>query len=78
MVKRLRAERGDAGFTISLRVSCNAQNVDGMRDVLATYRDVGVQHVMTAPEDRDIDTLSEDCGAILPRRGGPVMQTPKT
>jgi probable F420-dependent oxidoreductase len=56
MVKRLRAERPGADFTISLRVSCNAQTVAGMRDVLGTYRDAGVQHVMTAPEDRDIDT----------------------
>ena len=34
MVKRLRAERPDEDFTISLRVSCNAGNVGNMRDAL--------------------------------------------
>jgi len=56
MVKRLRAERPGQDFTVSLRVSCNAGNVHGMRDVLGVYRDAGVQHVMAAPEDRDIDS----------------------
>jgi hypothetical protein len=37
-------------------VSCNASNVQSMRDALSVYRDAGVQHVMAAPEDRDIDT----------------------
>jgi probable F420-dependent oxidoreductase len=56
MVKRLRAERPNQDFTISIRVSCNASNVGTMRDALAVYRDAGIQHVMAAPEDRDIDT----------------------
>ena len=56
MVKRLRAERPGPDFTISLRVSCSAQTVGGMRDTLRIYRDAGVQHVMTAPEDRDIES----------------------
>jgi probable F420-dependent oxidoreductase len=56
LVQRLRAERPDSAFTISLRVNCNAGNVAAMRDALRIYRDAGVQHVMVAPEDRDIDT----------------------
>ncbi|HEY0185645.1 MAG TPA: LLM class F420-dependent oxidoreductase [Rhodopila sp.] len=56
VVKRLRAERPDAAFTISLRISCNAQNVGGIGATLGAYRDAGVQHVMAAPDDRDIDT----------------------
>lgn len=56
VVKRLRAERPGADFVISLRVSCNASNVQSMRDALAAYRDAGVQHVMVAPDDRDIDS----------------------
>jgi probable F420-dependent oxidoreductase len=56
MVKRLRAERPNEDFTISLRISCNAGNVGTMRDVLGAYRDAGVQHVMAAPDDREIDT----------------------
>jgi hypothetical protein len=27
-----------------------------MRDALSGYSDAGIQHVMAAPEDRDIDT----------------------
>ena len=56
VVRRLRAERADEAFTISLRISCSADTVTGLRDTLAAYRDAGVQHVMAAPEDRDIDT----------------------
>ena len=64
MVRRLRAERPDPGFTISLRVSCSAANVAAMRDTLAAYRDAGVQHVMAAPEDRDLDTYLETAEAF--------------
>ena len=56
MVKRLRGERPDEAFTISLRIGCNAANVAGVRDILGAYSDAGIQHVMAAPEDRDIDT----------------------
>jgi alkanesulfonate monooxygenase SsuD/methylene tetrahydromethanopterin reductase-like flavin-dependent oxidoreductase (luciferase family) len=56
MVKRLRAGRPDKAWTISLRVNIAANNVDEMKVALPMYRDAGVQHVMAAPEDRDIDT----------------------
>ncbi|WP_428484443.1 LLM class F420-dependent oxidoreductase [Rhodopila sp.] len=56
LVKRLRAERPGPDFVISLRVTCNQHNVALMRDALAVYQDAGVQHVMAAPEDRDIDS----------------------
>jgi probable F420-dependent oxidoreductase len=56
IVKRLRAERPDAAFTISVRVGCNANTVGTMRAVLGGFSDAGIQHVMTAPDDRDIDT----------------------
>jgi probable F420-dependent oxidoreductase len=59
MVKRLRAGRPDETWTISLRVNIDAANVDEMKTVLAMYRDAGVQHVMAAPEDRDIDTYMQ-------------------
>ncbi|MGE0224359.1 MAG: LLM class F420-dependent oxidoreductase [Acetobacteraceae bacterium] len=56
VVKRFRAERPDPEFMISLRINCNANNVDETRPALAAYKAAGVQHVMAAPEDRDIDT----------------------
>jgi probable F420-dependent oxidoreductase len=55
LVKRLRTDRPDAGFTVSLRVNVNAHTVRGMHDALRTYQDAGVDHVMAAPEDRDLD-----------------------
>jgi probable F420-dependent oxidoreductase len=67
-VKRLRAERPEESFTISIRVSCNASNVAGMKDALRTYADAGIQHVMAAPEDRDIDTYLATTEAF--RRAG--------
>ena len=59
MVKRLRAGRPDEDWTISLRVNINASNVDDMKAALVLYREAGVQHVMAAPEDRDIDTYMQ-------------------
>ncbi len=56
MVQRLRAERPDPAFTISLRIGCTAENVGELRGKLAAYQEAGVQHVLVAPEDRDIDT----------------------
>ena len=56
MVKRLRAERPGADFTVSLRININADNVDATRPALAAYAEAGVDHVMAAPEDRDIET----------------------
>jgi probable F420-dependent oxidoreductase len=58
MVKRLRAERPDPAFTISLRTGCDAKTVDGMADTLAGYQAAGVQHVLVAPDDRDLETYS--------------------
>jgi probable F420-dependent oxidoreductase len=56
VVKRLRATRPDDGFTISIRININEHNVDETRAALATYKAAGIQHVMAAPEDREIDT----------------------
>ncbi len=56
MVQRLRAERPEPDFTISLRIGCSAATVGELRGKLATYQEAGVQHVLVAQEDRDIDT----------------------
>jgi len=55
VVKKFRAMRPDTGFTISLRININEHNVDDTRTALADYKAAGVQHVMAAPEDREID-----------------------
>jgi probable F420-dependent oxidoreductase len=56
VVKRLRATRPGDDFTISLRISINETTVDESRAALAAYKEAGVQHVMAAPEDRELDT----------------------
>jgi probable F420-dependent oxidoreductase len=56
VVQRFRATRPGDDFTISLRININASNVDETRSALAAYKEAGIQHVMAAPEDRDIDT----------------------
>lgn len=63
-VKRLRAERPGADFTISIRVNCNASNVAAMADALKAYADAGIQHVLAAPEDRDIDAYLSTAAAF--------------
>ncbi|MBS0641849.1 MAG: hypothetical protein JSS43_18455, partial [Proteobacteria bacterium] len=42
--------------------------VGSMRDTLAAYRDAGVQHVMAAPEDRELDAYLSTAEAF--RRAG--------
>ena len=56
VVQRLRATRPEAEFTISLRLGCHAGTVNELRAKFAAYREAGVQHVLIAPEDRDIET----------------------
>ena len=78
MVKRFRAERPGEDFTISIRVNCNAQNGRrGMRDALRAYSDAGIQHVMAAPEDRDIDTYLATAEAFRRCRGRSVTYYPR-
>jgi alkanesulfonate monooxygenase SsuD/methylene tetrahydromethanopterin reductase-like flavin-dependent oxidoreductase (luciferase family) len=55
VVKRFRAIRPGADFTISIRININEGNVDDTRSALAAYKAAGIQHVMAAPEDREID-----------------------
>ena len=63
-VKRLRAERPDQDFSISVRLSCNASNVTASVDTLKAYADAGIQHVLVAPEDRDLDAYLSTAASI--------------
>ena len=56
MVKRLRAVRPEPEFAISLRIGCSAANVDALNDTLSAYAEAGVQHILIAPDDRDLPT----------------------
>jgi alkanesulfonate monooxygenase SsuD/methylene tetrahydromethanopterin reductase-like flavin-dependent oxidoreductase (luciferase family) len=55
VVKRFRAVRPENDFTISIRININESNVDESRSALSAYKAAGIQHVMAAPEDREID-----------------------
>jgi probable F420-dependent oxidoreductase len=55
IVERLRRERPEAGFTISLRSGWDGKDAGELRDRLAAYRAAGVGHVLAEPADREID-----------------------
>jgi probable F420-dependent oxidoreductase len=55
IVKRLRAERPDDGFTVSMRMQWSGRDQGELRDRVAAYAAVGVQHIMVAPENREVD-----------------------
>jgi probable F420-dependent oxidoreductase len=55
VIARLRRDRPEPEFTISMRVHWNGRDQGELRDRIAGYAEVGVQHVMVHPLDRDID-----------------------
>jgi len=61
VVARLRHDRPEQEFTISLRVHWNGRDLGKMRETLAAYAEAGVQHVMIHPQDREVD----DWDAVL-------------
>jgi probable F420-dependent oxidoreductase len=68
IVRRLRAERPGADFTISMRTQWNGKDLGELRDRLAAYEAAGVQHVLVAPENREVDdwdTVIEGAGRLV-------------
>jgi probable F420-dependent oxidoreductase len=57
VIARLRHERPEPSFTISLRTGWDPQGMDPerIRDELAAYAEAGVQHVVSAPWRNDLD-----------------------
>jgi probable F420-dependent oxidoreductase len=55
IVARLRAERPGTDFTISIRLHWNGRDQGILRAAVDGFADIGVQHVMIAPEDRNVD-----------------------
>ncbi|MBN8900387.1 MAG: hypothetical protein J0H57_05075, partial [Rhodospirillales bacterium] len=64
IVQRLRATRPDPAFTISLRTGCHAGTVDQIGETLAAYREAGIQHVLVAPVDRDLEAYQATIAAL--------------
>jgi probable F420-dependent oxidoreductase len=55
IVQRLRAARPEPEFVISMRVHWNGRDQGVLRDTIDRFAGIGVQHVMIAPEDRNVD-----------------------
>jgi probable F420-dependent oxidoreductase len=55
VVARLRRDRPESGFTISIRTHWDGNDRGELRDRIAAYAAAGVQHVMVHPLDREID-----------------------
>jgi len=55
IVARLRRDRPEPEFTISMRTHWNGVDVGELRERIAAYAAAGVQHVMVHPLDRDSD-----------------------
>jgi probable F420-dependent oxidoreductase len=55
VVQRLRAERPDPGFAISLRVGWDGKDAGELRQRLAAYADAGVGHILAEPAERELD-----------------------
>ena len=59
IVQRLRAERPGADFTISMRTHWNGKDHGELRDRTAAYEAAGVQHLLIAPVNREVDDWDE-------------------
>ena len=55
IIRRLRAERPGDDFTISLRTHWNGKDFGELRDRVAAYEAAGVQHLLIAPVNREVD-----------------------
>ena len=71
IIRRLRAERPGADFTISMRTHWDGKDQGELKDRLAAYAAVGVQHVLVAPVNREVD----DWDAVIEGAGKFVTAT---
>jgi probable F420-dependent oxidoreductase len=55
LVARLRGERPDADFTLSLRAAWDGKSDDELKARLDGFAAIGIDHVMIEPFDRDLD-----------------------
>jgi len=68
IIKRLRMERPDGDFTISMRVQWNGKDSGALRATVDAFAAIGVQHLLIAPQDRDVD----DWDSVIAGVGGLV------
>jgi len=54
-VQRLRTARPEPEFTISMRAQWNGMDFGALRAEVDSYAAAGVEHIMIAPVDRNVD-----------------------
>ena len=67
VIARLRRDRPEPEFTISIRSHWDGRDLGMMRERVAAYREAGVQHIMVHPENREVDdwdTVIEGVGRV--------------
>ena len=67
VVARLRRDRPEPEFTISIRSHWDGKDLGMMRERVAAYAEAGVQHIMVHPQDREVenwDAVIEGVGRI--------------
>ncbi len=69
ITERLRADRPDPDFTISLRMQWNGQDEGELTDRIAAYEGAGVQHLLVEPGDRERDDWLRTVDRIARLRG---------
>jgi hypothetical protein len=73
IVARLRRDRPEPDFTISMRVHWSGRDEGELRARIAAYAEIGVQHVMVHPQDRDVDdwdAVIEGTGRVAATEAG--------
>jgi hypothetical protein len=67
VIGRLRRDRPEPEFTISIRSHWDGRDVGMMQERVAAYAEAGVQHIMVHPQDREVDdwdTVIEGVGKV--------------
>ncbi|HEY1935148.1 MAG TPA: TIGR03619 family F420-dependent LLM class oxidoreductase [Acetobacteraceae bacterium] len=67
-IKRLRDARPGADFTVSMRVQWNGQDRGALRAMVDEYEAAGVEHLLIAPQDRNVDdweAVTEGVGTLV-------------
>jgi probable F420-dependent oxidoreductase len=68
IVQRLRAARPGPDFTVSIRMQWNGMDFGALRAEVDAFADAGVEHVLIAPVDRNVDDWNkviEGVGRLL-------------
>jgi probable F420-dependent oxidoreductase len=66
IVRRLRGERPDPGFTVSLRSGWDGKDEGALAARLAGYAEAGLDHVLVEPQERTLDAWLQTVERVAP------------